>query len=971
MPKPKTEVDKETPEGLLDYGYWSPTEISAHLKKYKLIIFEWNALFHHSSGKALPGVADCLYLLNNFYIGQDNQPLKLCISRDCPPDARSEELVVRAEPTPEEWNSLNEVMNTKGSIHGPTFKRTTVCFAISSHVRKPSNIVIEYFKTEVGECENFYENKKVTRWPTTETLLVGATWRDFTTSSRSNVDFTWCSRFFGGLSGNSYWFRSSLLLDFEKKWFCWESAGTFNIQSKALVEIKWDNINYIPDELHVGDEYYTMALNLSLSANAMKQQILDELGLKNKFVGLSMMGLYFKEQNGSESWKEWPLEEGINATLNGDGDAFPVTLLLCTSTDSFPKTINTMKIDEFIIQNQEHKNQRYKESILRVKNVLHSKSTKWDIPNNIITPINHDKLDSEDDEGLRLGLMENNRQRDGINSLLRSGIIGYNLDSEYERYPELRKILVDIHSEIESNNTWALIVDDTHRGNLDLATSKVSYRYDLFKGEKLGVAKKAKKYRFGKHKGEQFKLHILALNLENGRKKIRIGFIAKEQREIAYRSLAFYFCKYPLLLKAKEIKESLKTINDEQTNSMNTITLDFIKNELNKELSAEGLGGKRRTGNPKVVLDDVDLSFKESVEKKINDKLHNKDNEYNFPVILKSSLDIDTEDSNAIPSPKKEIENVEYKSKTGEGKDNSEEKLKEATTFLSKGFWGFKHKRTKGNGIKRKFFFLDESKNVLYFSDKEVEGAEREAYTYNGKGIILGEITKIIHGHELDPKTKWIRHRKQCITIAGFFVGNYKTVNIEFDSTEACIQVYHFLHYLLFLNDDDTIQDNIIYNNKNLMEGKVSKIILGQSNILKNKYVKFDHGAITIYNLSGRELTGYPQHIFQVEHDTKVKTMDQDSSLHENEVKIEFNYGDLLVDGLFLKSEDVIFQCSSRKTRDEWYEKVATVAANLKVEKEANLKLLQHGKNRFYDDVEAFDPALRKSVTSYGGRWFG
>ena len=39
MPKPKTEVDKETPEGLLDYGYWSPTEISAHLKKYKLIIF--------------------------------------------------------------------------------------------------------------------------------------------------------------------------------------------------------------------------------------------------------------------------------------------------------------------------------------------------------------------------------------------------------------------------------------------------------------------------------------------------------------------------------------------------------------------------------------------------------------------------------------------------------------------------------------------------------------------------------------------------------------------------------------------------------------------------------------------------------------------------------------------------------------------------------------------------------------------
>lgn len=245
MPRPQREIGKEAPEGLHNYGYWSPTEINAHLKKYKLIIFEWNALFHHSSGKALPGVADCLYLLNNFYVGKNNQPLKLCISRDCPPDTRREELVVRAEPTPEEWSSLNEVMNTKGSIHGPTFKRTTVCFAISSHVRKPSNIVIEYFKSEVGKCENFYENKKVTSWPKTETLLVGATWRDFTTSSRSNVDFTWCSRFFGGLSDNSYWFPSSLLLDFEKKWFCWESAGSFNVQSKALVEIKWDNINYL------------------------------------------------------------------------------------------------------------------------------------------------------------------------------------------------------------------------------------------------------------------------------------------------------------------------------------------------------------------------------------------------------------------------------------------------------------------------------------------------------------------------------------------------------------------------------------------------------------------------------------------------------------------------------------------------------------------------------------------------------
>ena len=73
-------------ENLQDYGYWAPTEAYANLQKYKLVIFEWNALFHHTTGKALPGVADCLFLLNNFYLGKGNQRLKICISRDCPPE---------------------------------------------------------------------------------------------------------------------------------------------------------------------------------------------------------------------------------------------------------------------------------------------------------------------------------------------------------------------------------------------------------------------------------------------------------------------------------------------------------------------------------------------------------------------------------------------------------------------------------------------------------------------------------------------------------------------------------------------------------------------------------------------------------------------------------------------------------------------------------------------------------------------
>ena len=70
--------------------------------------------------------------------------------------------------------------------------------------------------------------------------------------------------------------------------------------------------------------------------------------------------------------------------------------------------------------------------------------------------------------------------------------------------------------------------------------------------------------------------------------------------------------------------------------------------------------------------------------------------------------------------------------------------------------------------------------------------------------------------------------------------------------------------------------------------------------ILKNKFVKFDHGAITIYSVgNSNKLGSSPEHIFQVEHDTKVKTRETDHSLLKNEFKVEFQFGDLLVDKLF------------------------------------------------------------------------
>ena len=958
-------------ENLQDYGYWAPTEAYANLQKYKLVIFEWNALFHHTTGKALPGVADCLFLLNNFYLGKGNQRLKICISRDCPPERRSEQLSVRAKPTPEEWESLNEVMNTKGSTNGPTFKPNTVCFAISSHVRKPSNVVIEYFKTEIGQCDNFYENKKVTTWPKSETLLVGVTWRDFTTSSRSNVDFTWGSRFFGGLSGNSYWFPSSLLLDFEKKWFTWESAGVFNVQSKALVEIKWDHINFDPndkDDDKSNDDYYAMALNITLSANALKQEILDELGLKNKFVGLSNMNLYYKKDDDSENWIEWPVDKGIKTS---DGDDNPVKILLCTSADSFPKSMNTVKIHEFIIQNQQKYEKIYAASIQKIKGVLDSESRNWNVQDDLVPCISYENEKLADDEGIRLGMMENNKQRDGINTLLRNGIIGYNLDAKYEQLPEIRRIFVNIgEDENASNNTWKLVVDDTHRGNIDIDTSRISYGFSLLKGQKIGLGRKPKRVQFGKSNGDSYKLYMLEIKVKGGEKQIKTGFIAKEQREIAFRALSFYLCQNPWLLMVKEIKQNLEIVKDEQTNGLHNITLEFIETSLNDnqtEIADESF-------DPNKILDDIDLSYKELAEKKIKERLSGREEQYVFPLITKDVVVNSQNETKKKEKSKKEMDRrsikkrkteVEYRKKS-EAKNNAEENLAEAIKILKEGFWAYKHKRNKGSNTKKKFFFVNESKGIMFFSDKEVIGEEAKEHHLD-KGTILGEVTKIGHGTDLDPMMHWTRHPQQCMSLAGFFESSAKTVNLEFETVEECLKIYHALHYFLFLNEKDTVEDNIIYSKKNSIRGKIKKLVLGGTTPLINMFVIFVHGAICIYN-SGKGETGQgsPQHIFQVEHDTRVKTKEQDNDLLDNEFKIEFKFGDLLVDKLFFKEESAIFQCADKSNRDQWVEKIKSVAANLKVEKEANQTLIQHGKNRFYDKLKNMDPIIRKMANKQG-----
>ena len=67
-----------------------------------------------------------------------------------------------------------------------------------------------------------------------------------------------------------------------------------------------------------------------------------------------------------------------------------------------------------------------------------------------------------------------------------------------------------------------------------------------------------------------------------------------------------------------------------------------------------------------------------------------------------------------------------------------------------------------------------------------------------------------------------------------------------------------------------------------------------------------------------------------------------------------------------LVPETVTFSLSDKKAKDDWYEKITTVAGNLKVEKEANHMLIQHGKNRYYDKLKDIDPELRKIINKQG-----
>jgi hypothetical protein len=116
--------------------------------------------------------------------------------------------------------------------------------------------------------------------------------------------------------------------------------------------------------------------------------------------------------------------------------------------------------------------------------------------------------------------------------------------------------------------------------------------------------------------------------------------------------------------------------------------------------------------------------------------------------------------------------------------------------------------------------------------------------------------------------------------------------------------------------------------------------------------LKFDHGAITIYQYHKNKdkLNSSPIHIFQVEHDTIINTRMPNSAAF----KLTFSHGDLLQDGTFLKPQSITFQVVNKERKYIWCKLIDQVIRNLQINFHAGHKAVEHGQNLYHGrDVPA------------------
>ena len=263
---------------------------------------------------------------------------------------------------------------------------------------------------------------------------------------------------------------------------------------------------------------------------------------------------------------------------------------------------------------------------------MDSEDGNWNVSDDIMSRFDTEYLSATEDDSMILGLTENNKQREGINTLLRNGIIGYNSDGKYDNYPEIRRIKVNFKSN-------GLIVNDTHRGKHNIGKKTVSYPYKILKKQAISFEKNrnGEKVQFGEKMGDLCKLYKVMLQLKDG-KKLSIGFISKDEREIAFRALSFYFSNSPLLLEENHrlVRKSLNAAAKEEEVVAQKITIAFIQSKLQADASDKsGEDDLTRASSTLAfdVLDETDLSHQNAVKNRVLASLENDVENYTFPSI--------------------------------------------------------------------------------------------------------------------------------------------------------------------------------------------------------------------------------------------------------------------------------------------------------------------------------------------------
>jgi hypothetical protein len=967
--------------GLTSEGYqhWSPSGMHERTKKYQLIVFDWDVLFDKRTNRVLPGVYDTLWVLKHFFGTRRDGGMEMCILRDRPNEKSNKNQVhFRGPATGEEIAALEPLVSRAGITDEPLVIEEDVCFCTSRKTRKPSPAALLHFmNTWNDESVKDYGGPQDGEWPDTKTLFVGGTWSHFSASVRANADFAWGSRFFGGFTGLDYWRSTLSTMDFDKDWFSRENSCPFSFEQRCHVKICWTSTQYDPSREDNEDphtmEGFDMVLNTALTAFDMKQQILLGLGYET-VVGLGSMKLFYVDEEDDE-WTAWPEHETFDSF---GGAKYIQQVHLSTSNDLTPSGVLKGRGNNATPAASVRSEMRRKQQLSQRKLLEQARRTLvggWKREGGAKEPA---ALSSTSSPSLAKGMEDLFGQHEALFYLLRIGIVAFSWSESSDEVVDPHRVRAwvdhDPSSAVEGEpeNIQAIYTRELAKNKV----TKVGVRgipQRMFDGNDFHLYNKDT--RFTMFDDQSVTLYCFDLVFE---KRVCLGFLTEEKRDVALRAFYYYMAKSPVVLPENGSKLEAKFVDDldkSHTKMVQNVT-SFIE-------KFEGDGNEEYKKYASTIIDEEDVRYMGRVKGIIEKMKKEKPSEHlSFGKVMKADEErmmpkpvIATSDSpKRKKAPRKSeanevimYQNSEVVEDVDDDREN-EKKLQADKTFLMKGFASKKHKRARGDKLSSKYFWVNFKDFVLYWQETKPTrlGASSD------KGIPIGHITKIVQGQEFNPRILWRSPRKCCLTIAGFFMG--RTIDLEFESKKACNRVYHALHYVLFRNHNDDIRDSLIFKDENTMKGLLyyqKEEEDGTIGFEQKVYAKLDHGSITVYALDSKgEATGSPIHVYEVAYDTRT-TRGYDG--HPAGFRVTFQHGDLLHEGELLLEQTVMFKAVDGSDEDsvayaqQWVGKINTVAKNLKLRFDTNQKIIQHGKNFFHD--EALSAKVQKAINNHG-TWF-